>query len=66
MTKEYVNQVIQVHEEHDATHAQETEAWKKVIKTGEPEDPVVCLLDITCKVAHAQAERAVEAFLTKI
>ena len=65
-TKEYINQVIQVHVEHDAAHTQETEAWKKVIKTGEPEDPVLCLLDVTCKVAHAQAERVVEAFLTKI
>ena len=65
-TKEYVNQVIQVREERDATHTQETEARKKAIKTGEPEDPVMHLLDVTRKVARAQAKRAVEAFLTKI
>ena len=64
--KEYIKQVIQAHEECDAAHAQETEERKKAIKTGDPEDPVMHLLDVMCKAACAQAERAVEAFLTKI
>ena len=64
--KEYINQVIQAREECDAAHTQETEERKKAIKTGDPEDPVMHLLDVTCKAAHAQAERAVEAFLMKI
>ena len=58
--------VIKACEEHDATHANEAEAWKQAIKSGNPKDPVVCLLEATCRVACAQAERAVDAFLKKI
>ena len=64
--REYVAMVIKAHEEHDAAHAKETEAWKEAIKTSNPEDPVVCLLEATCWVVHAQAVRAVDAFLKKI
>ena len=64
--REYVATVIKAHEDRDAAHANEAEAWKQAIKSGDPEDPVVCLLDATCRAAHAQAERAVDAFLKKI
>ena len=53
-------------EECDAAHAKETEAWKQAIKTGDPKDPVMHLLEVTCRAAHAQAVRAVDAFLKKI
>ena len=65
-TREYVATVIKAHEDHDATHANEAEARKQAIKSGDPEDPVICLLDATHQVARAQAERAVDAFLKKI
>ena len=39
---------------------------KEAIKTGDPEDPVIHLLDVTCKAVRAQAKRAVDAFLNKI
>ena len=45
--REYVAAVIKAQEERDATHAKETEAWKQAIKSGDPEDPVVCLLEAT-------------------
>ena len=66
VTREYVATVIKACEERDATHTDEAEVWKQVIKSGDPEDPVICLLDATHWVAHAQAERAVDAFLKKI
>ena len=65
-TREYVAAVIKAREECDAAHADEAEAWKQAIKSGNPEDPVVRLLDTTCRAAQAQAERAVDAFLKKI
>ena len=58
--------MIKAHEERDAAHADEAEARKQAIKSGNPKDPVVRLLDTTCRAAHAQAERAVDAFLKKI
>ena len=58
--REYVTVVIKAREECDATHAKETEAWKQVIKTGDPEDPVIRLLEATCRAVCAQAERAVD------
>ena len=66
VTREYVATVIKAHEECDAAHADEAEVQKQVIKSSNPEDPVIRLLDATCRVAHAQAERAVDAFLKKI
>ena len=65
-TREYVAAVIKAREDHDATHANEAEAWKHVIKSSDPEDPVVHLLDATCWAVHAQAERAIDTFLKKI
>ena len=65
-TREYVAAMIKACEDRDATHANEAEVQKQVIKTSDPEDPVVRLLNTTRRVAHAQAERAVDAFLKKI
>ena len=64
--REYVATVMKAHEEHDAAHANETEAQKQAIKSGDPEDPVVRLLEATRRAACAQAERAIDAFLKKI
>ena len=63
---EYMTTVIKVREERDAAHAKKAEARKEAIKTGDPEDLVICLLDVTCKAACAQAEKVVDIFLTKI
>ena len=65
-TKEYVAAVIKAREECDAAHTDETKAQKQAIKSSNPEDPVVRLLEATCRAARAQAERAVDAFLKKI
>ena len=66
MMREYVATVIKAHEERDATHANEAEARKQAIKSGDPEDPVIHLLEATCRAACAQTERAVDAFLKRI
>ena len=58
--------VIKAHEERDATHAKETEVQKQAIKTGDSEDPVVHLLEVSRQAVCPQAVRAVDAFLTKI
>ena len=58
--------VIKACEEHDAAHTKETEAWKEAIKTGDPKDLVVCLLEATHRAVCTQAVRAVDAFLKKI
>ena len=65
-TREYMATVIKAREEHDAAHAKETEAHKEAIKTGNPKDPVVRLLEATCWAACAQAVRAMDTFLKKI
>ena len=64
--REYVATVIKACEERDAAHTNEAEVRKQAIKSEDPEDPVVHLLEATCRVACAQAERAVNAFLKKI
>ena len=66
VTKEYVATVIKTHEECDTAHTKEAEVQKQVIKTGDPEDPVIHLLEATCRVARAQAVKAVDVFLGKI
>ena len=43
--REYVATVIKAREDHEATHADEAEAWKQVIKSGDPKDLVVRLLE---------------------
>ena len=58
--------VIKAREERDATHTDEAEARKQAIKSGDPKDPDVHLLDATCQSVRAQAERAVDAYLKKI
>ena len=58
--------VIKAHEERNATHTKETEVQKEAIKTGNPKDPVVRLLEATCRAVHAQTVRAMDAFLKKI
>ena len=66
VTREYVAAVIKAREECDAAHAKETEAWREAIKTGNPEDLVVRLLEATHQAARAQAMRAVDTFHKKI
>ena len=66
VTKEYMATVIKAREECDAAHTMEQEAWKEAIEADDFEDPVVYLLHITHKAAHAQAEKAVDAFLASI
>ena len=63
---EYVAAVIKAREERDDTHANEAEARKQAIKSSNPKDHVIHLLDATHRAAHAQAERALDAFLKKI
>ena len=65
-TKEYVATVIQAREEHNAAHTMEQKVQKEAIKANDFEDPVVRLLHVTSMVAHGQAEKAVDAFLTSI
>ena len=64
VTHEYAKEVMQVPEECDATHQEEQKKRIGAIKADDFEDPVVCLLRITHKVARAQAEKAVDAFLS--
>ena len=63
--REYMAALIKACEECDATHAHEAEVRKQAIKSGDPEDPVVRLLEATHWAARAQAERAIDAFLKK-
>ena len=65
-THEYVQEVIQAREEHDATHREEQKKRVEAIKADDFEDPVVCLLQVTHKAAHTQAEKAVNAFLSSM
>ena len=65
-TKEYITTVVKAQEERDAAHAVEKEVQKEAIKADDLEDPVVGLLHVTRKAAHAQSNKAVEAFLASI
>ena len=65
-THEYVKEVVKTHEECDATHADEQQKRKEAIKADDFEDPIVCLLHVMRKVAHAQCEKAVDAFIDSI
>ena len=64
--KESVAAVIKAREERDAAHTKETEARQQVIKTGDPKDLVMRLLEVTHRATHAQAARAIDTFLKKI
>ena len=66
MTHEYVQEVIQAREECDATHREEQKKRVEAIKADDFKDPVVCLLHVTHKAAHAQAEKAMDVFLSSI
>ena len=58
--------MIQACEEHDTTHQEEQKKQIQAVKADDFEDPVVCLLHVTRKVAHAQVEKAMDAFLSSI
>ena len=66
VTREYVVAVMKAREEHDAAHVVEEEAQKQALKDDDYGDPVVRLLHITQTAAHAQCEKAVDAFLSSI
>ena len=66
VTQEYVKEVVKAHEEHDATHKEEQKEQVEAIKADDFEDPVVHLLHVTHKAACAQAEKAMDAFLSSI
>ena len=65
-THKYVKEVVQAHEECNTTNREEQKKRVEAIKADDFEDPVVCLLHITCKVARAQAEKAMDTFLSSI
>ena len=66
VTKEYIAAVIQACQERNNAHEEEQKRWKEAIKADDFEDPVVCLLHVTRKVTHAQAEKAIDTFLASI
>ena len=66
VTHKYVKEVVQAHEERDTTHQEEQKKRMEAIQADDFEDPVVCLLHVTRKAARAQAEKAVDAFLSSI
>ena len=56
--------MIQAREECDAAHKEEQKKRIEAIKADDFEDPVGRLLHVTRKVAHSQAEKAVDVFLS--
>ena len=66
VTQEYVAAVVKAWEEHDTAHAVEQGAQRQALKDDDHGDPVVRLLGITQQAAHAQCEKAVDAFLSSI
>ena len=66
VTREYVVAVVKAREECDAAHAVEEEAQRQALKDNDHGDPVVRLLHVTQTAAHAQCEKAVDAFLSSI
>ena len=65
-TREYVAAVVKAREEHDAAHAVEEESRRQALKDDNHRDPIVRLLHVTRTAAHAQCEKAVDAFLSSI
>ena len=65
-TREYVAAVVKAREERNAAHTVEEESWRQALKDDNHRDPVVRLLHITRTAAHAQCEKAVDAFLSSI
>ena len=66
VTREYVAAVVKAREEHNAAHVVEEETRRQALKDDENGDPVVRLLHVTQTAAHAQCEKAVDAFLSSI
>ena len=66
VTREYVAAVVKAREECDAAHLVEEETRKQALKDDDYGDPVVRLLQVTRTAAHAQCEKAVDAFLSSI
>ena len=66
VTKEYVAAVMKAREERNTAHTVEGEARKQALKDDDHGDPVVRLLHVTQTAAHAQCEKAVDAFLSPI
>ena len=66
VTHEYVKEVIQAHEERDAAHKEEQKKHIEAIKADDFQDSVVHLFHVTHKAAHAQAEKAMDEFLSSI
>ena len=64
--KEYVAAVVKAREERDTAHAVEEESRRQALKDNDHRDPVVHLLHVTQTAAHAQCEKAVDAFLSSI
>ena len=58
--------VVKAREERDAAHAVEEETRRQALKDDDYGDPVVRLLHITRTAAHAQCEKAADAFLSSI
>ena len=65
-TREYMAAVVKAREEHDAAHVVEREARKQALKDDNHGDPIVRLLHVTRTAAHAQCEKAVDAFMSSI
>ena len=65
-TRKYVAAVVKAREERDAADVVEQGARRQALKDDDKGDPVVCLLGITRQAAHAQCEKAVDAFLSSI
>ena len=61
-----MKEVIQAQEECDTAHQEEQKNQIAAIKADDFKDPVVNLLHITRKAAPAQAEKAVDTFLSSI
>ena len=66
VTQEYVAAVVKAREECNAAQAVEQGARRQALKDDNHGDPVVHLLGITQQVAHAQCEKAIDAFLSSI
>ena len=65
-TREYVAAVAKAREEHDVAHVVEEQTRKEALKDDDYGDPVVRLLQVTRKAAHAQYEKAIDTFLSSI
>ena len=65
-TQEYVAAVVKAREERDPAQVVEQGVRRQALKDDNHGDPIVCLLGVTRQAAHAQCEKAVDAFLSSI